>query len=329
MNKQHVDSMFLLNSNNVETFICFDSPNKNSFTMDNIIDNNKNILIEKESNNSTKCDITISNCNFQNCTIIVMDKINIKIKITNSIIGKLCIYSKHQIQEIVLQRCIFREFNIHSKSNRINSFIVDTSNIYHLFISTFLNEKIREIRYNLECGKPVEIKNIYICEESIITSFYPHNQGKVENKFITYNTQIKFNKNIKTIYINNFKNIIKDNKVQFTSKGMIVYKVFKKFYKPPMEWKITRNSVLHHIIDNGDLTCSFGINVATKEWIAENVIERECTTVWVCLIPFEYFVNLVFPSADDEKFRTPYLKLLYEIPFLDLKEHTYKEKIEK
>lgn len=98
--------------------------------------------------------------------------------------------------------------------------------------------------------------------------------------------------------------------------GYIVYKTFGHVYSPPEEWEIAPGSI---ITENCDLnrmeTCSYGINVATLEWIGNNVAikairEHVTLPVWRCEILDEWLADVCVPVASDGKIRCGKLRLI-------------------
>lgn len=105
--------------------------------------------------------------------------------------------------------------------------------------------------------------------------------------------------------------------------GYIVYKTFGHLYSPPKEWVITPGSI---ITENCDLnrmeTCSYGINVATLEWIRNNIdgaygrIPLECKStcsIWRCEILDEWLADVCVPIGSDGKIRCGKLRLIETI----------------
>ena len=100
---------------------------------------------------------------------------------------------------------------------------------------------------------------------------------------------------------------LEDN-FEHTEKGIIVYKVFDKYYFSPRRWNIKENSVIEELANYNRLeSCTHGINVATKKWLIER---GHITNVWKCLIKWEWLPGVVVPYATDGKIRCSRLKLL-------------------
>ena len=105
--------------------------------------------------------------------------------------------------------------------------------------------------------------------------------------------------------------------------GYIVYKTFGHLYASPKEWMITPGSI---ITENCDLNrleaCSYGINVATLEWIRSNVdaahggIHRDSESpfsIWRCEILDEWLADVCVPIGSDGKIRCGKLRLIETI----------------
>ena len=105
--------------------------------------------------------------------------------------------------------------------------------------------------------------------------------------------------------------------------GYIVFKTFGHLYIPPEEWAITPGSI---ITENCDLnrmsTCSYGINVATLEWIRNNIdstylgVDRDSKSyspIWRCEILDEWLADVCVPIGSDGKIRCGKLRLIETI----------------
>ena len=94
-----------------------------------------------------------------------------------------------------------------------------------------------------------------------------------------------------------------------TDEGFIVYKVFNVFFDKPKHWEITRGSIITENVDyNRHAECSYGISVATKEWLAKNT--SNITTWWECLIKNEWLPDVVIPFDFKGKMRCAKLMLI-------------------
>lgn len=102
--------------------------------------------------------------------------------------------------------------------------------------------------------------------------------------------------------------------------GYIVYKTFGHLYTPPKEWAITPGSIITENCDlNRMVTCSYGINVATLEWMRNNIdaahqgIHRDPNSpnnIWRCEILDEWLADVCVPIGSDGKIRCGKLKLI-------------------
>ena len=100
------------------------------------------------------------------------------------------------------------------------------------------------------------------------------------------------------------------DKLERTSEGFICYKTFGEHFKSPQQWKIKEGSIINEFTDMSPyVTCSYGVNVATKEWV-----KRETSgQMWKCLIKFEWLVGAVIPNDTDGKFRTSRVQLIEQV----------------
>lgn len=108
-----------------------------------------------------------------------------------------------------------------------------------------------------------------------------------------------------------------------TNTGYIVYKTFGCLYTSPKEWMIIPGSIITENCDMNRMnTCSYGINVATLEWIRNNVdsaytgIHRNSKSsfsIWRCEILDEWLADVCVPIGSDGKIRCGKLRLLETI----------------
>jgi len=91
--------------------------------------------------------------------------------------------------------------------------------------------------------------------------------------------------------------------------GYLVYKAFGQYYQAPSSWKIEPGSVLRENVSySRTADCACGINVATRDWIKNNI--RNTDEVWLCRIRYPWLVDVVVPFQSDGKIRTGRLELL-------------------
>lgn len=101
---------------------------------------------------------------------------------------------------------------------------------------------------------------------------------------------------------------------EFTDEGLIAYKVFNHFYPAPEDWKIEKGAVLTENVNyNKSAECGCGINVASREWIEENIrIDRrwETLTIWKVLIRWEWLMGVSVPFEASGKIRCEKVELV-------------------
>jgi hypothetical protein len=99
---------------------------------------------------------------------------------------------------------------------------------------------------------------------------------------------------------------LKEN-FEFTSDGIVAYKVFNGTYTPPKKWVIQSGSIITENCDsNRTEVCGCGINVASLEWI-----KRHYTgDIWEVLIRWEWLAGVVVPYNTDGKIRCERCELL-------------------
>ena len=97
-----------------------------------------------------------------------------------------------------------------------------------------------------------------------------------------------------------------------TNEGYIVYKIFGLYYNPPAYWEIESNSIIQEEVNyNRCNNCGCGINIATKEWVIKNNINK--LPIWKLLIKWEWLPTVVVPYNTDGKIRCGKAMLLEEI----------------
>lgn len=99
-------------------------------------------------------------------------------------------------------------------------------------------------------------------------------------------------------------------KLERTPDGYICYKTFGEHYDSPKEWEIVEGSVITEFSDiNMFEKCSFGINVATIDWVKQNTRGQ----IWKCLIRFEWLTGVTIPFNTDGKFRASRIQLIEKL----------------
>lgn len=124
---------------------------------------------------------------------------------------------------------------------------------------------------------------------------------------------------LKPLYLINVKGLptqkeMLDKLFEKTDKGYIVYKTFGTYYGVPRYWEIEENSIITENVDiDRKNDCSYGINVATLDWIKRqtNHINQP---IWECLLSFGDLDKVCVPYGTDGKIRCGRLKLLERLP---------------
>jgi len=97
-----------------------------------------------------------------------------------------------------------------------------------------------------------------------------------------------------------------------TNEGILVYKVFDRFYSPNPDWTIARGATIEETVNYDRSTlCASGISVATLDWIKKNA-GRSCR-VWKCLVRWEWLPGVCVPYRTDGKIRVSKLQLLEQV----------------
>ena len=92
-----------------------------------------------------------------------------------------------------------------------------------------------------------------------------------------------------------------------TADGIIAYKSFGHLYHSPAGWAIAPNSIITETVNpNRTDNCGCGVNVATREWIANNTQG----VVWRVLIRWAWLPGVIVPYNTDGKIRCSRVELL-------------------
>jgi len=101
------------------------------------------------------------------------------------------------------------------------------------------------------------------------------------------------------------------NTFEATDEGYIVYKTFDWQYASPESWTIEPGSVITEVVNPDRCTeCASGVNVATREWLAEHAPNCE---IWRCLLAWRDLPSVVVPYNTDGKIRCGRVTLLERI----------------
>jgi len=96
-----------------------------------------------------------------------------------------------------------------------------------------------------------------------------------------------------------------------TDEGYIVYKTFGWQYASPESWRIEPGSVITEVVNPDRCTeCASGVNVATREWLAEHAPNCE---IWRCLLAWRDLPSVVVPYNTDGKIRCGGVTLLERV----------------
>ncbi len=109
---------------------------------------------------------------------------------------------------------------------------------------------------------------------------------------------------------------LKEN-FEFTKKGLICYKTIGEHYRPNPNWKIAPGEYIEEtVLTDRTNECGCGINVGTAKYVFCNSSIQE---IWVCLIEFQDFIDLVVPFNSCGKIRAGRVKLLKTITHRQLR----------
>jgi len=99
---------------------------------------------------------------------------------------------------------------------------------------------------------------------------------------------------------------------KFTTKGMIAYKVFGGYKPPPSTWKLIEGEYITEIVNpNPTNDCACGINVATPQWLKNNLKTQH--EVWRVLVEVPDLASVIVPYHTNGKIRCGRVKLLERI----------------
>ncbi len=97
---------------------------------------------------------------------------------------------------------------------------------------------------------------------------------------------------------------------EFTSDGIVAYKVFNRTYTSPKKWVIQSGSIItENCNPNRVDVCGCGINVASLKWIKDNY-DGDIWKTWKVLIRWEWLVGVIVPYNTDGKIRCERCELL-------------------
>lgn len=141
------------------------------------------------------------------------------------------------------------------------------------------------------------------------------------------------------------------NNFECTKEGVYAYKMFAPFYDVPSYWTVKEGAVIEEVVSpDASTDCGSGVNVATKDWLAELVTTtageyhnrfispRQITReeldyfkerydgypgLWEVFIPWIKMVGAVIPLNTDGKFRVGYAELKQHLDFIELFPHLY------
>ena len=99
-----------------------------------------------------------------------------------------------------------------------------------------------------------------------------------------------------------------------TSEGFIVFKAIGDTYNaPPEHWIMKSGRVLTEVVNpNRTDECGCGVNFGTRAWVEENFKSRG-STIWECLLKWEYLIECIVPFNTDGKARCSKLMLLRKL----------------
>lgn len=104
-----------------------------------------------------------------------------------------------------------------------------------------------------------------------------------------------------------------DKMFEKIEEGYIVYKTFGAYFDVPSYWKIKKGSIIEETVDKDRRnSCSWGINVATRDWIENNEACYD-RSIWKCLLSFDDLDKVCVPYGTNGKIRCSRLKLLSKI----------------
>lgn len=100
--------------------------------------------------------------------------------------------------------------------------------------------------------------------------------------------------------------------------GFVFYKIFNYMYPCPDHWVLEKDSVIEEVVDNNGVRgCSYGINVATLDWVQA---QMQCVPntgqkieVWKVLIEYPDLVDVCIPFRTEGKIRAGRVRLLERI----------------
>ena len=118
------------------------------------------------------------------------------------------------------------------------------------------------------------------------------------------NTDLRFT-DFHNTNLSNAKNLISTidylkSNFEFTSEGIIAYKIFNLAHKTPNYWKIEPGNVIEEVcLSDRAIPCGCGINVATFSYLKQHGYG----TIWKLLIRWEWLPGVVVPYNTDGQIR--------------------------
>lgn len=107
---------------------------------------------------------------------------------------------------------------------------------------------------------------------------------------------------------------IKKYKFKTNESGILVFKAFGcTIFRSPKKWKIKEDSILTETVNYDRGTdCGSGVNFANLKWV-QNMYGAENTSIWICLLAWEDFGDIVVPYNTSGKARCARLKLIRKV----------------
>ena len=94
--------------------------------------------------------------------------------------------------------------------------------------------------------------------------------------------------------------------------NLYAYKTFGMIHSPPKRWIIEKESIIEEKLDEDRRnTCSYGINVATLQWVESN--NQKNLSIWKVKILKQDIKDACVPYATDGKFRVKQCQLVHTV----------------
>lgn len=285
----------------------------------------KNIIFRKVKFNGTNfMETKFENVIFNDCTF---DETNFEQALFSNCIFErdsyfLCMeaISKSDFYETKFENCTI-------KNQKFEKCILDLTDFINCNIerSIFTNEKIlssnfkdciintsnfQSVYLGLSCFKDCTIKNSNLSEADLSRTGFV---GTTFNNVSTAGAKINLTNFSQTKGLVSPIKFLEDN-FEKTKDGYIAYKTFGTFYLESPEWVIREGAVISEVVNfNPTSECGSGVNVATKKWILDRMINDEKfvgATVWKVLIRWEWLVGVCVPYDSDGKIRCERVELI-------------------